>query len=93
MEILVSSKAMKALDKAPENRFQNKFLLWRKQIKLFGLDAVRQIPSFHDEPLKGERRGQRSIRLNKQWRAIYKQDSDGILKVHVLEVTPHDYRV
>lgn len=92
MEILVSNKVIKALEKAPK-QVQTKFLLWRQQIKLFGLEAVRHIPSFHDEPLKGKRQGQRSIRLNKQWRAIYEMDSSGTLKVYVLEVTPHDYRV
>jgi proteic killer suppression protein len=92
MEILVSNKAIKALEKAPK-QVQTKFLLWRQQVRLFGLEAVRQIPSFHDEPLKGKRQGQRSVRLNKQWRAIYEMDSDGALKVYVLEVTPHDYRV
>lgn len=92
MELFVSNKAIKTLEKAPK-QVKTKFLLWRQQVKLFGLEAVRQISSFHDEPLKGKRQGQRSIRLNKQWRAIYEQDSNGTLKIYVLEVTPHDYRV
>lgn len=36
-----------------------------------GLYEVRKIPGYHDEPLKGKRTGQRSIRLNRAYRAIY----------------------
>jgi proteic killer suppression protein len=32
---------------------------------------VRKIKGFHDEPLKGNRKRQRSIRLSKAYRAIY----------------------
>ena len=32
---------------------------------------------FHDEPLRGQRHGQRSIRLNRAYRAIYVISSDG----------------
>jgi len=57
-----------------------------------GLEEVRRQPGWHDEPLKGQRRGQRSIRLNRQWRAIYVVLSDGTVEFcEVREVTPHDY--
>ncbi|STX29298.1 Uncharacterised protein [Legionella beliardensis] len=32
---------------------------------------TRKSPGWHDEPLKGERAGQRSIRLNKQGCNLY----------------------
>ena len=57
-----------------------------------GLDEARKIPGFHDEPLHGHRRGQRSIRLNRQWRAIYKLEENREIHIEILEVTPHDYR-
>ena len=44
---------------------------WAELIELHGIDEARQQPGFHDEPLKGKRAGQRSIRLNRAWRAIY----------------------
>lgn len=56
-----------------------------------GLDEVKKIPGFHDEPLKGNRQGQRSIRLNKQWRAIYRIVHEKIEFVLIEEVAPHDY--
>ncbi|STX81627.1 Plasmid maintenance system killer protein [Legionella busanensis] len=53
---------------------------------------TRKSPGWHDEPLKGERAGQRSIRLNKQWRAIYILKKDSTIEfIEVMEVTPHDY--
>ena len=40
---------------------------------------LRMLPSLHLEKLKGNRKGQHSLRLNKQWRLIFifKEDEDG----------------
>jgi proteic killer suppression protein len=55
-------------------------------------EATRRVAGFHDEPLKGKRRGQRSIRLSRQWRAIYEIRTDGRTQfISVEEVTPHAY--
>jgi proteic killer suppression protein len=52
----------------------------------------RKIKSYHDEPLKGTRKGQRSIRLNKAYRAIYIEKNNGTLEfIEVQEVSKHDY--
>ena len=57
-----------------------------------GLNVVRRIPGFHDEPLKGDRQGQRSIRLSLHYRAIYTALENGSVElVTVEEVTKHDY--
>jgi proteic killer suppression protein len=75
-------------------------LAWVAAVELVGLPEVRKIPGYHDEPLKGDRKGERSVRLNKQWRAIYvesapSESKDGqqqiIVTVIVTEVTPHAY--
>ncbi len=53
---------------------------------------MRKIPDFHDEPLKGNRKGQRSIRLSKAYRAIYEVSEKGQMEVvEILEVNKHDY--
>ena len=58
----------------------------------FGLEEIRKIPGYHDEPLKWDRKGQRSIRLSRLWRAIYVVARDGTVEfVSVEEVTPHKY--
>jgi len=52
---------------------------------------VRKIPGYHDEPLKGDRAGQRSIRLSRAYRAIYEIRKDVAQLVSVEEVSKHDY--
>ncbi len=57
---------------------------------------MRKRKGYHDEPLKGDRLGQRSIRLNIQWRAIYETtigtNKEPVIElVDVVEVTPHKY--
>ena len=54
--------------------------------------SLRKLPGYHDEPLKGDRLGQRSIRLNKAYRAIYIQEKDGAINLIIIEeVNKHEY--
>lgn len=66
VEIVLSKLAQKQLKKVPEH-VKNKLKYWITQVDDYGIEAVRRIPGFHDEPLKGKRKGQRSIRLSKSW--------------------------
>lgn len=70
---------------------KKKLFTWVAAVEEKGLNEVRKILGYHDEPLKGDRQGQRSIRLNKQWRAIYRIINKKIEFVLIEEVTPHDY--
>jgi proteic killer suppression protein len=57
-----------------------------------GLTEVRKLSGYHDEPLKGTRKGQRSIRLNRAYRAIYVEHEGGKIHiVEVIEVSKHEY--
>lgn len=67
-----------------------KYELWKSLVFRHGPDKLREFPGFHDEKLKGARAGQRSSRLNVQYRVIYAVEKD-IVTVLVLEITPHDY--
>ena len=61
-------------------------------VEVDGLEVTRRVPGFHDEPLKGRRKGQRSIRLSCKWRAIYETHAKGGAQlVSVEEVIPHAY--
>jgi proteic killer suppression protein len=60
-------------------------------VEEIGLEEVMKVKSYHDEPWKGKRRGQRSIRLSKSYRAFYKIIKDHIEFVEVQEVTKHGY--
>ena len=67
-------------------------MAWIEAVEEDGLEATRRVPGFHDEPLKGKRRGQRSIRLSRQWRAIYEINADDSVQfVSIEEVKPHAY--
>ena len=69
-----------------------KLKAWVDDVERRGLEEVRKIPSFHDEPLKGERKGQRSIRLSKSYRAIYIiKENKEIEFVLIEELSKHEY--
>jgi proteic killer suppression protein len=90
MEVQFTHLAKKQLAKTPQS-IQDRLQLWALQIKEKGYGATLILPTWRDEALKGQRYGQRSIRLNRQYRAIYTLEKD-VLLITVLEVTPHDYR-
>lgn len=89
--VKISKKVQKDVVKIPEN-LQEKLYFWVRSVSEFGLLKTRQSKGFHDEPLKGDRKGQRSIRLNKAYRAIYVESSDGHIEfVEIVEVNKHEY--
>ena len=93
-EVILTKHAIKDLKIVPEY-IKVKFLTWAKAVELFGLQKVRINPGYHDEPLRGEREGQRSIRLSKGYRAIYVtyHNKDGLITeiVEVQNVNKHKY--
>lgn len=89
--VTLTKKAEKDLKKLPMY-IVDKLQLWVDMVENQGLRESRKIPSFHDEPLQGNRRGQRSIRLSKAYRAIYIERNDNRIEfVDILEVNKHDY--
>ncbi len=65
---------------------------WVKTVELDGIRATRALPGYHDEPLKGTRKGQRSVRLGRAYRVIYEETESGnIILIGVLEVNKHEY--
>jgi proteic killer suppression protein len=89
--VTLSRRARKDLRVAPRH-VATKLLYWISEVEKRGLEETRRYPGFHDEPLRGQRQGQRSIRLSKAYRAIYviRQDASAEL-VSVEEVTKHAY--
>ncbi len=87
----LSKHAKSDLLRVPEYIAQ-KLKLWIFLVETTGLDSVRKSKGYHDEPLRGSRQGQRSIRLNRAYRAIYVIRSDGSIDfVSIEEVNKHDY--
>jgi len=90
-KVIVTKHAVRNLRSVPDYivlKLQN----WIDAVGADGLRKVREISGYHDEPLKGKRKGQRSIRLSKAYRAIYTiDDSNQIHFVEIIEVNKHDY--
>jgi proteic killer suppression protein len=90
-QIELTKSAQKDLTKIPIY-IKEKLLLWVDAVEKLGITKIREIPGFHDEPLKGERKGQRSIRLNKAYRAIYiENELKEIVIISIVEVNKHEY--
>lgn len=91
MKVILTRLAQKQLDLVPDYIYR-KYLYWIDLIKTLGLIEARKYKGFHDEPLKGLRAGQRSVRLSKNYRAIYRESFEEIYEViEIIEVNKHDY--
>lgn len=89
--VILTKSADKDFDKVPKP-IQDKLLEWMELVRRHGIDSVRMIPSFRDKALKGKRASQRSIRLNRAYRAFYKENhSEIVIELIVLEVNKHEY--
>ena len=49
------------------------------------IDSLRAPPGNRLEQLKGDRRGQYSIRINDQWRVCFVWRSDGVFDVQIVD--------
>ena len=92
-KVLLSQAVTRSIRKReiPE-RVISKLLFWKESVESLGIREARRQKGLHDEPLKGTRAGQRSIRLTGSWRAIYiESENETYLLIAVQEVTHHDY--
>lgn len=90
-QIDLTKSAQKELAKLPQY-IKEKLLLWVDSVERMGINTIRKIPGYHDELLKGDRQGQRSIRLNKAYRAIYiENEQKEIIIISIIEVNKHEY--
>ena len=93
MRIEITKQAIRDLEKLPD-RLAEKFDLWLSAIAQMELRKVRIHPGLHDEPLQGQRFGQRSVRLNRSYRVIYKIKKETAFTEEILiviEITKHQY--
>lgn len=89
--VVLERGVVKVLQRLPSHIAQ-KMLEWVDAVEHEGLEEVRKVPGYHDEPLRGQRAGQRSIRLNRAYRAIYVVTTAGKIEiVRVTEVSKHEY--
>ncbi len=91
MDLVELDKVKKTIKKLPMH-VKRKLLEWAMAVELEGIKEIRKLKGYHDEPLRGKRKGQRSIRLSKSWRAIYEEKKDGKVNLIVVEeVNKHEY--
>lgn len=89
--VVLSSRVRKELRKCPAH-IVRKLMGWVGGVQTVGLEATRRNPGYHDEPLKGEWEGYRSIRLSLSYRAIYMVKDDGAVEFALVEtVNKHKY--
>jgi proteic killer suppression protein len=88
--VVLTERAKKDLRAVP-TQVLDKIEAWVQSVEAIGLEEVRRIPGFHDEPLKGKRKGQRSIRLNRAYRAFYVVRKGAVEFASVEEVSKHEY--
>jgi toxin HigB-1 len=88
--VVLTERAKKDLRTVP-GQVLDKFEAWVQSVEAVGLEEVRKIPGFHDESLKGKRKGQRSVRLNRAYRAIYVVTKGRVESLSVEEINKHEY--
>jgi proteic killer suppression protein len=89
--VTLSPRAQKDLRKCPSHIVRN-LMAWVGSVQVEGLEAVRRLSGYHDEPLRGSWKGHRSIRLSRDYRAIYIIQEDGAVEFALVEtVNKHQY--
>lgn len=89
--VSIGKKAQKDIRKVP-SYIADKLDEWIESVETDGIQEVRKIVGYHDEPLKGKRQGQRSIRLSRAYRAIYSINKRNEIEfVSIEEVNKHEY--
>lgn len=91
MLVELSNRVKKILHKIPEHVLA-KLLAWIDLVENEGLHKARLRSGFHDESLKGILKEKRSIRLSRQWRAIYTVKASEVKFILIEEITPHEYK-
>lgn len=90
-KVWITKFAEKQLKKLPRHILAA-YHTWVRTVEIDGIRATRMLPGYHDEPLRGDRKGQRSVRLSKAYRIIYEETESGnLVLIGVQEVNKHEY--
>ena len=85
--VILTKKAVKDIKSLPQH-IKERFFNFIETIEDVGYIETLKYPSYKDESLIGKRKGQRSARLNRSYRVIYKLEREDI---DILEINKHDY--
>lgn len=86
-------KVEKQLKKIPDH-IVDAFHEWIISVETIGMEATRKLKGYNDEQLEPPyKKGERSVRLNIAYRAIYREIKNGKIKIaSVFEVNKHIYK-
>jgi proteic killer suppression protein len=88
----ITKRAERSLAGVPR-QVAAKFFYWKQQVEEHGLEFVRTIHGYHDEPLQGKLKGYaRSVRMALGYRTYYRVIGTSVQCVLVEEVNRHDYK-
>lgn len=89
--VVIGKFAEKQLRRLPAY-IKEHFLVWVNTVHEVGVAEMRKLSGYHDEPLRGKREGERSVRLTKSYRVIYIETrNDEITILSVQEINKHEY--
>ena len=88
-EIFEHRDVIKAVSKLPP-WIVKEYEKWKELIRHHGPNILHKYPGYHDESLKGERKGQRSSRLSQKYRVIYSLNQEEVL-IWIFELSAHRY--
>jgi mRNA-degrading endonuclease YafQ of YafQ-DinJ toxin-antitoxin module len=84
--VVESRLLLKQFQRAPRE-VQRDYGFWRDRVRDLGPNLQ---GGYRTHALHGRRSGQRSARLGRQWRVIFRVVEDELI-VEALELTPHNY--
>lgn len=88
-KVILHKRVQKQLKKLPAHIVTN-LEVWMQTVEEDGIFEARRLSGYHDEPLGGKKKGQRSFRLSKTYRGFYIEHNDNII-IEVIEVNKHEY--
>jgi proteic killer suppression protein len=88
--VILSRRPRKDLASVPTH-IAVKLQDWVEDVEDRGLEEVRKIRGYHDQPLKGTLKGMRSIRLSRGYRAYYHIVKGAVECISVERVDKHEY--
>ena len=88
----LSKRTERRIKTLPKQIAVNLFL-WKREIEAHGVEVVKKIPGYHDEPLQGKLKGfVRSVRLGLGYRLFYRIIEGKVKCLLVEDVNRHDYK-
>ncbi|MCG8310511.1 MAG: type II toxin-antitoxin system RelE/ParE family toxin [Cytophagales bacterium] len=100
MKVFFETKELASLYKADPERLRGKQRIpvtvvkqYQKKVNvLISINELKELYNFRSlnfEALKGDRKGQYSIRLNEQYRLLFRINKNGELELMIIEISKH----